>query len=71
MEIVLATSPHLNHSALLTSVALCGEAPVRSIAQTFVPMGLLSLAGAAPAKSSIQIRDINKAIDRAIWQIPG
>jgi radical SAM superfamily enzyme YgiQ (UPF0313 family) len=63
MKVLLVTSPHLNHSANnQTNSKKKAMASVR-YAQTFVPMGLLSIAGAAESVADIKIIDINKAIN--------
>ncbi len=62
MKISLVTSPHLDHSAFLQQLKpSSGEA--LKLGQTFVPMGLLSLAVAAGSRALISIKDINKYIN--------
>ncbi len=66
MNILLVTSPHLDHSALnLATSHSVTKDPVR-YAQTFVPMGLLSIAGAVNSLAKISIADLNKAINSAM-----
>ena len=62
MKALLVTSPHLNHAALGEGVMPLGGDP-SDIAQKFVPWGLLSLAGAAPAHTEVNVADINHAIN--------
>lgn len=62
MNITLCTSPHLDRSPLFDGRERHCRAP--SLAQTFVPMGLLSLAGSAAAIAvKTKIFDINKQIN--------
>ncbi len=63
MRVVLATSPHLDHSYYLAEDLRSASSSLARQAQTFVPMGLLSLAGAAKGLGDVQIADINKAIN--------
>jgi tRNA A37 methylthiotransferase MiaB len=66
MKVVLATSPHLNHAAFQEGIVPLAS-DRKHIAQTFVPMGLLSLAGAIQDRCHVRIADVNKAInDRAV-----
>ena len=62
MKVVLVTSPHLNHAAFQEGVVPLGSDRGK-IAQTFAPMGLLSLAVSAADLADIEIQDINKAIN--------
>ena len=62
MRVVLATSPHLNHASFQEGVVPLGTNRTK-IAQTFAPMGLMSLASAAADRAAIEIRDLNKAIN--------
>jgi predicted pyridoxine 5'-phosphate oxidase superfamily flavin-nucleotide-binding protein/tRNA A37 methylthiotransferase MiaB len=61
MKFVLSTSPHLDHT-FVTRVKN-QVADDSRIAQTFVPMGLLSLRSAVEAQADIQIADINKMLN--------
>ncbi|MCR4378458.1 MAG: B12-binding domain-containing radical SAM protein [Rhodospirillales bacterium] len=62
MKISLVTSPHLNHSAFLQQLKR-SSTEAGNLAQTFVPMGLLSLAGAVGSRAVTLIKDINKYIN--------
>lgn len=62
MRVCLVTSPHLNHAAFQEGVVPLGS-DAKQLAQTFVPMGLLSLAEALGGIAEVQIADINKAIN--------
>jgi tRNA A37 methylthiotransferase MiaB len=62
MRFSLCTSPHLNHASFQEGVVPLGG-PAANVAQTFAPMGLLSLAAAAENVGEVQIADVNKAIN--------
>src|ERR1043166_8033994 len=66
MKVLLVTSPHLNHSRFLTTADSPESAGPTQYAQSFAPMGLISLAGAVGPEATVQIADINKAINRAV-----
>lgn len=62
MNILLATSPHLDHSVFHRS----GREAIpegERVAQCFAPMGLVSLAAASKGLADVRIADINKAIN--------
>jgi radical SAM superfamily enzyme YgiQ (UPF0313 family) len=59
MRVSLVTSPHLDHSSFAHS-----RSDVNGrLAQTFVPMGLISIAATVDRSSHVHILDINKAIN--------
>lgn len=63
MRILLVTSPHLNHSIYHQGYDYTNLKGPFPFAQTFVPMGLISLAGAIDSSVDVKIIDINKAIN--------
>lgn len=64
MKITLCTSPHLDRSPLFDGRDRYADAGGLSLAQTFVPMGLLSLAGSvADMGTKVQVFDINKQLN--------
>lgn len=64
MKITLCTSPHLNRGPLFDGRDRQEAPGVLPLAQTFLPMGLLSIAAAvAPQKVTTRIFDINKSIN--------
>jgi radical SAM superfamily enzyme YgiQ (UPF0313 family) len=62
MNLLLVTSPHLDHTAFHRAGYRGESAAGGGLAQRFVPMGLLSLAGAVDSDVRVSIADINKAI---------
>jgi hypothetical protein len=64
MKVLLVTSPHLNHSGFLMGADRANALESTRYAQCFAPMGLLSVAGAAGSEATIEIADINKAINQ-------
>lgn len=67
MRLTLCTSPHLNRSPFFDGRHGYTEEEPLPLAQTFVPMGLLSVAGAvADISATIEIFDINKMINSGI-----
>ena len=71
MRITLCTSPHLDRSALFDGRSRhVGEQPV-TFAQTFLPMGLLSLASAVKDMAQVCIFDINKHINSGAVPLDG
>ncbi|MDP1838355.1 MAG: radical SAM protein [Reyranella sp.] len=66
MKTVLVTSPHLNHAYYLAEHEAQSATLQRPLAQTFVPMGLLSLVGAAKPSFDVGVADINKALNGQI-----
>lgn len=66
MRISLCTSPHLDRSPLFDGRSRRSkERPLR-IAQTFLPMGLLSLAASVEDLASVRVVDLNKAINAGL-----
>jgi radical SAM superfamily enzyme YgiQ (UPF0313 family) len=63
MRITLVTSPHLDHSALHRADRHKQFPKWLALAQNFVPMGLLSLAGQVARKATVAILDVNKGIN--------
>jgi radical SAM superfamily enzyme YgiQ (UPF0313 family) len=63
MKILLVTSPHLDHSAYHRGGDKSSQPGSIRYAQSFAPMGLISLAGAVESDAEVQIADINKAIN--------
>lgn len=70
MKVLLVTSPHLNHAAHQEGVVPLA-ADRGKLAQTFVPMGLLSLACAVGPGIDVEIADVNKAINRGELPMSG
>jgi radical SAM superfamily enzyme YgiQ (UPF0313 family) len=63
MKILFVTSPHLNHASRQKKDGWRDERGQFDLAQRFVPMGLLSVAGAIGGAANVRIVDINKAIN--------
>ncbi len=63
MNILLVTSPHLDHSFFHRNTNSTTNRAI-NIAQKFVPMGLLSIATALHEFTSVKILDINKALNK-------
>ena len=64
MKVTLCTSPHLNRGPLFDGRDKYVEVGSLPLAQTFVPMGLLSLAGSvAGVDVTVQVFDINKQVN--------
>ena len=61
MKLQLVTSPHLNHASY--HVTPTEQDSTTKWAQTFVPMGLLSIATVGASYADIGIVDWNKAIN--------
>lgn len=66
MKILLVTSPHLDHSVYHRGLDKANQSGSIRYAQSFAPMGLISLAGAVESEAEIQIADINKAINNSV-----
>jgi len=63
MNVLLVTSPHLDHTAYHRVKGLPQAGASHLLAQRFVPMGLLSLAGAVDPEANVVVADLNKAIN--------
>lgn len=72
MKVTLCTSPHLNRSPLFDGRDAYTDVANLPLAQTFVPMGLLSLAGAiAGPGMRVRIFDLNKTINSGAVPLNG
>jgi Radical SAM superfamily/B12 binding domain len=63
MKITLCTSPHLDRSPLFDGRDRYARSEPLPLAQTFLPMGLLSLASAVKDLAQVRIFDVNKQIN--------
>jgi tRNA A37 methylthiotransferase MiaB len=66
MNVLLVTSPHLDHSVFHLGAGRSTASESTRYAQSFAPMGLVSLAGAIESEVIVQIADINKSINQHI-----
>jgi len=71
MKIILCTSPHLDRSALFDGRDRQPSQEPVAFAQTFLPMGLLSLAAAVDDLATVSIFDINKHINAGTVPLDG
>ncbi|HET6979910.1 MAG TPA: radical SAM protein [Pyrinomonadaceae bacterium] len=66
MKVLLVTSPHLDHSVFHLGAGRSTASKSARYAQSFAPMGLVSLAGAVESEATVQIADINKSINQHV-----